>query len=65
MNTGVINTEEGATIQFETTGRTTILTVRDDEGMKGFCLTLEETIDFCNALQKKVITALYAKTDGI
>lgn len=33
--------------------------------MKGFCLTIEETIDFCNALQKKVITALYASADSL
>jgi hypothetical protein len=65
MNTGIIKTEEGATVQFEVSGRTAIITVRDDEGMKGFCLTIEETIDLCNALQKKVITALYAKDDGI
>lgn len=65
MNTGVINTEDGATVQFDVAGRTTILTVRDNDGMKGFCLTIEETLDLCNALQKKVITALYAKVDGI
>ena len=65
MNTGIIKTEEGATVQFEVSCRTTIITVRDDESMKGFCLTLEETLDLCNALQKKVITSLYAKTDGI
>lgn len=65
MNTGLINTTDGATIQFETTDRTTIVTVRDSEGMKGFCLTIEETLDLCNALQKKVISALYAKADGL
>jgi hypothetical protein len=65
MNEGLLKTAEGVIIKFEVNCRTTIISLRDEEKTGSFCLTLEETIDLCNALQKKVITALYAKSDGL
>ena len=65
MNSGVMTVTDGALITFDVCGRETQITVRDDAGMKGFSLTLEETLDLCNALQKRVMVVLYAKTDGI
>jgi hypothetical protein len=61
----LLNTTDGVKIQGELMGSTLGVSFRDADGVKRIELTIEEALDLCNALQKKVLTALYAKADGV
>jgi hypothetical protein len=61
----LLNTTDGVKIQGEIVNNIFMISFRDDDGLKCVDLTIEETIDFVNALQKKICTALYAKVDGV
>jgi len=61
----LLNTTDGVKIQGELMGSILGVSFRDADGVKRIELTIEETLDLCNALQKEVLTALYAKVDGI
>lgn len=61
----LLNTTDGVKIQGEIVNNIFMISFRDDDGLKCVDLTIEETIDFVNALQKKICIALYSKADGV
>lgn len=60
----LLNTTDGVKIQGELMGSILGVSFRDADGVKRIDLTIEEAIDFVNAMHKKIITALYSKADG-